>query len=670
MSNALKYYFVDTTSKLICEHRIGTGLFPLKRKNNKKLENTMYQKIFSITLLLCAITFTAAAAQTEKVFTNDPIVITAARYETSVSKEGKDISVVTEEDIKRSGKKNLADVLETIAGVTITRAGADGGLSKVYLRGGKSSNVLVMVDGVRVTDPNGIEKLFDISGIITSNIERIEVVKGAMSSMYGSEASGGVINIITKKGLGRKIIITGEAGTDNTFTEGVSVSDSTEKSSFIFSATHSSTDGNSKAKKNPSIPSYDDDSYENVTVSGKVDTRLSDKASLGATMNYSDSAMNIDDGSFQDDPNHIYSSKFFTSRGEFRHSPLSWWTYKGGVSYMSYVREDTDSADSIDTSESNTSVYDGTNVNLDLINIFKILDVNILTIGAELLNEKGKNNSAYTFTPAIFDEKTVVTKSLFINDSVSVYDMFYLNAGGRYDHHDTFGSHLTWDTSAAVVIPVTETKLKTSAGSGFRAPSLYELYDSYSGNKDLKPETTLVYDAGFFQEFFSGLMSIDCTCFVQQHKNMIEYNFGTGRYYNAGDEINNRGIELASSIRFTDLLKINYGYTYIDYTDSRNSVVLKRPAHKHTGTVTLTPIAGLDITGTYLYVAKRYDYLTSTTNVKLDPYHKLDFNIRYSFNEMLTFTARGENLTNADYMESYGYNTKGRSFFGGVEVVL
>ncbi len=635
----------------------------------------MYQKIFSITSLLCALSFTSASAQEEKVFKNDPIVITASRYETSVSKEGKDISVVTEEDIKRSGKKNLADVLETVAGVTITRAGSEGSLTNVYIRGSKSGNVLIMMDGVRVSDPTVPGNLYNISGITTSNIDRIEVIKGAMSSMYGAEASGGVINIITK-GEGKKITITGEAGTDRTFSESVSFSDSTDRSSFFFSGSHYKTDGISNAKEKNSSDNFEDDSFENITASGKMNSKITDNASVDFTLNYTDSKTDIDDGSFQDDPNNIYTSKLFTSRGEFKHSPFSWWTYKAGVSYMSFVRDNIDPKDSVDTTENNASTFNGTNAKTDFMSIFKIFNINTLILGADILNEKGRSTSSYfdTFTSAdsmsIFEEKSILTKSVFIHDSISAFNIFYLNAGARIDDHEVFGSHNTWDASAAIVLPITGTKLKGSAGTGFRAPSLSELYGIWGGNDQLKPEKTFVYDAGVYQEFFTGILSIDCTYFVQNYKDMIEYNDSTWVYYNADGEISNRGVEVVSGVNIVDLLKINYGYTYSDYTETSKTTVLKRPEHKHSVSVTLTPIAGLDITGIYLFVDERYDYLTSTTDVKLDSYHKVDMNIRYSLNEMLTFTARGENLTDADYEETYGYNTKGRSFYGGVEVML
>lgn len=639
----------------------------------------MKHVIKSITLLLCA--FTVTAAYSEEVFKNDPVIVTASRYETSVSKEGKDITVVTEDEIKKSGRKSLADVLENIPGVTLTRNGSDGGVTKIYIRGSKSGNVLIMIDGVKINDPMGIEKLYDISGIMSSNIERIEVVKGAMSSMYGAEASGGVINVITKKGAGKKVIITGEGGSNRTYTESVSVSDSNDQSSFLFYGSHYKTDGISKAMESDTVSTYDDDSYENITASGKMDTKITDTASIAAAINYTDSKTELDDGSYEDDPNHLYSSKLFTSRGEFSHSPFTWWTYKGGVSYMSYIREDVDRADSVDMTENDAYTYNGSNTGFDLSSRINIMDFNMLTFGVELLTEKGSSTSAYYdqwgavpgAVTEIFKEKSVSTGSFFVHDGVSIFDIFYINAGARVDDHETFGTQWTWDASASLIIPVTGTKLKGSTGTGFRSPSLYELYSSY-GNKDLEPEKSFVYDAGVYQELFGGMISVDLTFFYQKYEDMIA--FGAATYDNIDDEVKNKGVEVNTGLKVTDVLTISYGYTYLKYEDNDDEQsVLKRPEHKHSATAVIMPLKGLSIAGVYQYVDSRNDsfYNTATyasENVRLDSYYKFDMNIRYSLNEMLTFTARGENLTDENYEESYGYNTKGRSFYGGAEISL
>ncbi|HNX25047.1 MAG TPA: TonB-dependent receptor [Spirochaetota bacterium] len=603
----------------------------------------------------------------ETVYKNDPVIITASRYDSSISKEGKSITVVTEKEIKDSGNKVLGDVLESIPGVIINRSGTDGGLTTVNIRGSKSGNVLVLIDGVKISDPMGVgSKLFDISNIRTDNIERIEVVRGAMSSMYGAEASGGVINIITKKGIKRSVVLTGEAGSNKSFGESVSVSDSTENSSFNFFGSHYRSEGISKAKDQTGNNDFDNDGYENVTMSGKMSSKISDNIAVDYTLNYIDSNFGVDDGASEDDINHINSSKVFTSRGDLKFSPFTWWNIKGGLSYMSYVKEDVDPIDPTDAFDGNTFTYDGSNTGFDFINKFNIGDFNTLIAGYEHFKETGSSNSNW----GIFEKKSLDTDSVFIHDSVSVWNRLFLNLGARLVDNELFGENTAWDTSVSYILPVIETRLKASAGTAFRSPSLYELYDSFSGNKDLKPETSFVYDVGVYQEFFDGVFSIDCSYFVQSYEDMITTDIAW-KYINLDGVVENKGVEFISVLRLNNFLKASYGYTYLKYTKNESGQeILKRPANKHSASLTVTPISGLDVTGTYLYVDTRKDYLTASSSVTLKSYSEADLVIRYKFNETLSFNAKCENITDSKYEESYGYNTKGRSYYGGVEISL
>lgn len=638
-----------------------------------------YMKIKISLFMIAFLCLNATFSFAEDVFTNDPIVVTATRYESSVSKEGKAITVVTEDEIKRSGKKTLADVLETVAGVTVTRYGTEGSLSYVYIRGSKSGNVLIMIDGVKISDPMSIGNMYDISSIMTSDIERIEIVKGAMSSIYGAEASGGVINIITKKGKDRKVVIKGEIGSNKSFAESVSVSDYNGTSSFYFSGSHYKTDGISSAKKR-GTSDFDSDSFENITASGKMESKLSDKASILFSMNYTDSKLDSDDGSFEDDPNNIYTSKLFTSRGEFSHSLFKWWNYKLGASCMSFVRENIDPADSIDTTENSVYTYNGSNYRLDFSNKFNLFDINVLTVGFDLVNDKGRSTSAYyddwssANSISIFNDKSIFTRSFFVHDSLTLFDILNINAGARLDDNDVFGQHWTWDSSASIIVPATGTKFHGSTGTGFRAPSLFELYGQWGGNKNLNPEKSFVYDGGIYQELFGGDFFFDLTYFVQEYKDKIIWI--SSKYDNLEGKVKNSGVELSSGIKILSFLRANYSYTYIKYDETNDSsATLKRPAHKHAASVTVIPLEGLDITASYIYSDERkdvyYDPATwSQSIVTLASYHKFDLNIRYSLNDTVTFTFKGENLTDEDYMETYGYNTKGRSFYGGAEITL
>lgn len=645
------------------------------------MKRKIYFPLFSLLFSFLTPALFSISAYSQESSKDAEIVITATRHDSSIIKEGKSITVITDEDIKNSGKQTLTDLLETVPGLTVTRAGTDGGLINVYIRGGKRGNVLFMIDGIRLSDPMGIQKGCDISGIMSAGIERIEIVRGAMSSLYGAEASGGIINIITKKGNARELVITGEGGSNKSFRGTVTASDVTDRSTFFFMGSHFESHGISKASKNLAIDSFDDDGYSNTSAAGRMTSAISDTARVNFTMNYTNSTSDLDDGALEDDPNHESTGKLFTGRGEFAHSPFSWFNYRVGLSYMSYVRSDVDAADFIDTTENDSYWYNGSNMNADFIMDFTIMRFNTLIVGGELLNEKGSSTASYfdewggnEFKSDIFKEKHALTKSLFIHDRLSVAEVFFLNGGLRLDYHDTFGAFYTWDAASSVIIPFTGTRLRASMGTGFRAPSLYELYSAY-GSEDLDPEKSLVYDAGLSQNFFSGLVFIDCGIFWQEYKNLIDFGAGS-KYDNVNGTVKNSGLEASMIFKPAAFISLTYGYTYIKYRGDENSrAALKRPKHKHFASALLLPFERLSLMLTYVYAGKRQDvYYNSDTYISetkdLGSYHKVDINIRYEAMKNLVLTVRCENLTDSDYKETYGYDTHERSFYGGVQAAF
>ncbi|HPS58881.1 MAG TPA: TonB-dependent receptor [Spirochaetota bacterium] len=629
----------------------------------------MSKKIFSMIAVSCAIIVSAASLHaqetsggdadviTKSKSASDAIIITGRRYESSVLKEGKSVTVITEEEIKSSGKDDVSQVLETVPGISISREGTEGGLAYIFMRGSEGCNVLVMIDGVKIGDPSSTDSRFDFSLIKTESIERIEIVRGSMSSLYGSEASGGVINIITKKGEGNSVALKFTGGMYNSFSQSVTVSEAGEKGTFLFTGSHYTSGGISTEKDMTGAGGFDDDTTEQYAASCKMTGKIWDKTSLMFSMNYSDKNMDLD-GFAGDDSDDKAANRLFTTAGEFRHSPFTWWDYRAGVSFMSMGRVYEFPPDS-------TATYDSSILHGQFLNRFNVPVVGTLSIGVETIKESADTTygSLFGFT---FLDKSATTSSVYIHDAFSLNDMLFLNAGARLDRHTEFGNHYTWDVSGAFIVPVTGTKIRGSAGSAFRAPNLYQLYDGNYGNTDLKPETSFVYDAGLYHEivFAENTAAFEGTYFHQTYRDMIGF---TSAYDNIDGEIKIQGIELASSLKVSGIVSLSYAYTYLDFIEnSGGQHFLKRPGHKHSAILNLTPFTGLGMNLSYNYTGSR----NGTQAIKLDPYHKIDANIRYSFNETLTITLRGENLTDADYMDTYGYNTYGRSFFGGVELTF
>lgn len=637
--------------------------------------------LFAGALALASLYPLVAEAQTQDAGTTvvyDPIIVTATRGEQAASKEGKSITVIDAKEIRDGGKQTLADILESIPGLVIYRTGAYGGLTKLFMRGGRGGHVLVLIDGARIGDSTGAGgRDFDVFAMIQpENIERIEIVRGAMSSLYGSEASGGVVNIITKKGDGSGIRLYGEVGSRSTVSGGITAEGAGEKSSFFASVAGLHTNGVSKAKRG-GIPSYDDDGFKLMQAAGKLNINPTEAFRATLAMNYSDTKADMDDGTFEDDVNRVYTQKLFSTRSEITHDVLPWLSYKAGLSYMTAGRADKDPMDSADIDENDHYTFNSSNISGDLLLTFSIADINKIILGGELLREKGDTTSTYYSTwptPGVVSDispaQTMLTKSLFIRDSFFWNDMIFLNAGARLDHHKDYGPHVTWDGAAAFVVPVIQTKLRASAGSGFRAPTLYELYSSY-GNKDLNPEESMTVDAGVSQELWQRRIVLDIGWFYQRYKEMIAW--GTSRYENISGSTSNNGIELSASCAPIPMLKLSYGFTWLHFRKSDKA--LRRPEFKHSISASIKPITGLTIALNWLYVGQRndayYNPVTYTTeNKTLSPYNKIDFNIAYAFLKYFEAHIRGENLLNADCSEAYGYNGVKRNFYGGGAVNL
>ncbi len=659
----------------------------------------MYKKIFSAVIASCAIIVSSASlhgqdAQVDSSLNNttnntgtnvsgdtelitrskpasDAIIITGRRYESSVLKEGKSVTVITDEDIKASGKDDLSLVLEAVPGITISRDGTDGGMSYIFMRGSEAGNVLVMIDGVKVSDPSSTDGRFDLSLIKTESIERIEIVRGSMSSLYGSDASGGVINIITKRGGGKSVVLKFTGGSYDSFSQSVSVNESGEKSSFYFSGSHYTSGGISAAKDMTGAGSFDDDKTEAYTASCKMTGEFCENISLMFTMNYSDKKMEIDTWAGIDDPDYEVSNRLFTSTGIFRHNPVEWWSYQADLSLASIDRAYTDPA--ADETSQSISTFQSSGLHGGFINRFTIPVVGTLSAGAEAVNENVNTSSAgYMGAPGdvitYIPGKSAGTISLYLHDAFSLSDMLYVNGGLRLDRHNEFGNHYTWDVSGAFIVPVTRTKVRASAGSAFKAPSLYQLYDSQYGNTALDPETSYIYDAGMGQEIVlsDNVISVEGSYFYQEYKDKIDMSW-PGPYENTDGKTKIRGLEFASSLKISGLFCLNYVYTWTDFIRNSSGLrFLKRPENKHSASLNVTPGYGLGINFSYTYTGSRW----GTETEKMDPYHKVDANIRYAFNELLTMTLRGENLADADYMDTYGYNTYGRGFSAGVELTF
>lgn len=592
------------------------------------------------------------------------IIVTATKTEQYQAEVGSSTTVITEEELSKKGKTFVLDVLRDTPGVSVMQSGSFGGTASLYLRGSKSGYTLVMIDGVEVNDPMSIDRSFDFAHLLTDGIQKIEIVRGPQSTLYGSDAIGGVINIITKKGKGKpKWQALFEGGSYNTFKEALSYEGSNEKFNYYFSLIRLDSDGISKAKDGA-----EDDAYRNITFSTRLGYQILD-TDLDLVFHYIDVKYDYDDGAYLDDPNKTGWWKNIISKITLNQTMNSFWDYKLSFSYSKTKRMYRDDPDDIDTgmwdSDNTHNWYIGDNKKFEWQNNFIPVEGNTITAGFEYEEERGFSDGRNSWDR--FDRKSVDNKGYYLQDQINLQDKFFATVGIRVDDHELFGTETTYKVSTAYFISQTGTRLKANWGTGFKAPSLYQLYSSY-GNPDLEPDKSNSYDFGFEQSLLNNKIFFSLTYFHNNFKNMVDFDMSTFKYKNIG-RVKTKGIETELSFDFWKDLKIGINYTYLDTENKETGKELgRRPKHQATFNINyrFSDKGNLNISATY--VGSRWDDDANTK--KLKQYAKVDFTITYKLTGNFQIFAKAENLFDKDYMQIRGYKMPKASFYGGVKLTF
>jgi vitamin B12 transporter len=586
--------------------------------------------------------------------TLEEIVVTATRVEEPTGETTSDVRVIKEEDIKKAAVDFITDVLRKVPELNLLQNGGVGKVATVLLRGGNSSQTLVMVDGVKVNSPT--LGTFDFSGISVNDIERVEIVKGPQSTFYGSEAMAGVINIITKKGKGKPGIDTSfESGSFGTYKPSFTFSGGDEKLDYRLTGSYFHTDGISVAKTGT-----ERDGYKNLSFSGKFGIRPSEKIELEFTGKYYYDRNDLD-AFGQDDPNYIQYGNHYLISGRGRVFVTDNWEQ---VLLLSNVRDSLKYRDP-DTAWNNSEFITALNT-ADWQHNFYLFSNYILTAGIEYRKETGEDVGS--------SDRSIWNNAFYLNNKVKLFnETIVINAGLRYDDHETFGSETTYRIGALYDISSIAIRIKSSYSTGFRAPTLNELYyeDPWGskGNPDLKPEKIQSWEIGLDKDIIKERVSISVIYFNQYYKDLIQWEEIAPWIYSpqnvAKAEI--RGIETNAKIRLKDHINIQAGYTYLDTKDKRTGQELQlRPKNKVNLSAGFS-IGKASVVANYTFVSERFD---SALEKDLSSYSLVDLSGNYDVTKNFMLFGRIDNLFNENYEESGSYETPGLSFFGGVRVSL
>ncbi len=604
-------------------------------------------------LLLATVSLISLSVMATPAFADedgDVVVVTAGRKSQDADKVGQSVSIIDEAQIKNLQQIQLPELLKVIPGVTVTRNGGAGNAVSVKIRGAASYQTVAMVDGVKLSDPSALQCDFNLGTILVGNIERIEVVRGSQSVLWGSQAMGGVINMITKKPTNTpETNIQGEFGSYNTQNYVANTSGKVGGLSASLGVNYFDTDGFSAFNKNRG--GVEKDGNHNFGANTKLNYEFNDAFSINAMgfytkgkgdfddtgsdalnkqsaeikIGYLGANYNAFDGKFK---NTIGYSKTQTEREYYYPAWASTYNYKGDIDRYN---------------------YQGT---LNLRDDFG------LVFGAEREEMDYTIDSGYSIARA--NQKT---DALFIQADAKPTENLAVSAGLRNEHHNLYGDHLVFDINGSYSFNNGNSIIRASYGEGYRAPSLYELYDAWSGNKDLVPEESQSKDIGYSQKLLGGKLVLGATYFSIESKNLINWS---GVYKNV-KSAEQKGVELEAKYQPTQNLSFNANYTDYSTEDKTTGKELARRPD-NTAYVSVDYLWGIGVkTGLGItHVGDSYD--NDANSILTKGYTIGDLRLSYKLNEKVEFFGRVENITDKKYETVYTYGTPGRSYYGGVRL--
>jgi vitamin B12 transporter len=603
------------------------------------------------------------------------LVVTATRTAQPIQKIGQSVTVLTQAAIEASQAISITELLAQQPGVSFTRNGGPGTTTSLNIRGAESQHTVVLIDGVKLNDPSSTQGGFNSGNLLVGDIARIEILRGAQSTLWGSQAIGGVVNIVTADPtVSFTSSVEAEAGARKTGYLRAAAGGASDKITWRLAGGYYTTDGFSSYKVGK-----EKDGYQNTGVSGRVRVALTDNVSAEVRSVYSKGKNDFD--AFNGD-----SAEFARTEELVVYTGLNFALLEGRWNNrLGYAYTDTDRENLNPARPTGPITFDaaGKNKRFEYQGVFAISDIWTATFGGESEKSRMRTRSPSATTQnAPFRTGRVGVDSVYGQLQVEPIQGLTLTGGLRYEDHDTYGSHTLGQVAAAYALNEGNTVLRASFGQGFRAPGLYELYSEY-GNTNLSPEEFDSWDAGVEQRVFGGKARASATWFHREADNEIRFFScasgstaalcnpgGTFRfgYYDNVQKTKAQGVELIGEVKPVTALTIAANYTYTDAESNSGTTkgkqLTRRP--KNMGNLSATYVwpVKLSTTVAVRYVGKTYNNDTNTQVVK--DYTLVDLRAAYPINETLEVFGRVENAFEKDYQTILNYGTPGRGAFVGL----
>jgi vitamin B12 transporter len=572
--------------------------------------------------------------------------------------EASSVRVINQKKLSESGQKNILDILKNEAGLDVTREGL-GGQSSVFIRGGESSHALVLIDGLEVNDPSDPTRRFNFNLLEISEIESIEIIKGARSVQYGSDAIAGVINIVTKKQLGlhqKKIKARQEVGSFTSSKSNLSYrSKYNEHFQIGLKGQHYQTKGYSVAK---SLGSTDRDSFRRTRMSFDSDLNwMNHEITFLAELQKL--TQDLDGGSGVDDPNA--NLKSLNSRWGVQYQS-SWMEEKlipkldfTSSRYQRDFSDPKDNQNSFHLGDSTTrGVLSKTDYSIDYILAHK----NKISFGGEVQQER-MNIEAVDSNQSMGKSLNNSSGEFLLGEhKFEKWEIFWgarTDRGNYYKHQENYRGALNYYLNSYWL-------LATSYGTGFKAPTLYQYNAPIYGNPDVKPEYSRTYDVSSKLNL-NSILEFESSLFFSDYKNLILFNSAkSSRNYENTQKAHIKGLENSLNFSFSPLLKFDLSYTYLEARDVTNQTQLPGRSRNKGAVEWLAQWNDKFKTNlSWSMIGKRKN--SSSSNLVNPGYSIVSLNLAYEISKFWMMEGRLENLLNKDYVELAGYNTQKRSIF-------
>jgi vitamin B12 transporter len=651
----------------------------------------MNKKMFQFCAIFALMTTCAFAQQIDTIVSNnqlEEVVVSDSKFALSKEKSGKVITKITAEDLKNQSGQSIATILGTVAGVEINgnQSGAGKNLG-LFIRGGKSNQVLVLIDGIPVIDASGINLEYDLRLLTADQVESIEIMKGAASTLYGSGAATGLINIKLKKANQKKMEANYNLniGTNNTaFTQktsgqdvnqGFALKGATSKINYFAAINRTETWGMSQIAAPIETINYEEDKFSRQNYLAKFGVKVNAKLTLDFFGNF-DKIKNDYDGTFDNTgSSDLNENKSVSEQFRFGFSP-KYKYQKGEFVLNTSFNKITRSYNDFSTWSGTTDFYqyDSRSANVDGFNKYIIDEKLFLVLGTQYQFHDMKYNTPYSKI-----EKESAKFNMVDPYFTVVYNSDFglnLNAGARLNVHSQYGNEAVYNINPSLEIKDLNLKFISSISTAFITPSLYQLYSEY-GNLDLKPEKNLTIETGFETKLFHKKLILNTVGFYREQKNFIGFYYNpitfAGNYINIDGSYHAKGIETELSFNANNWIKINSNYTFTAVEEALDRLI---PKHKINGNIDFQLKKTLYFGLNYQYLNGRNDAFFDGNTYKtvitgLGSYQLLNSTLRYDLiQNRLTIFANVTNILNADFVENVGYSARGRNFRLGLNVKL